>query len=148
MATPPIRFIGRLDIAIKAAGVAIVSVNSNGIVSPENLQAAANPVIAAFDDSDAAHLDFANNKARNEANNDIDNNKAGLYKSLRAEAKLIVNEINILRQWIVGFKVEVAAATSLADLKTRVATLPNLPDRTFEQAKTAMKNEVMAGSVD
>jgi len=143
-----IKYVARLHSNIVTGGVAIVSVDLDGIVSPANLQAAAQPIIDAFDDSDAAQLAFDNIEARARASDDIDNNKAGLYKSLRAEAKLIVNEINILRQWIVAFKVEVAAATSLADLKTRVATLPNLPDRTFEQAKTAMKNEVTAGTVD
>lgn len=59
-----------------------------------------------------------------------------------------VDEINLLRQWLTTFKAEVAAATSLADLKTRVAGLPNLPDRTPVQAKNAVTSKINAGGAD
>jgi len=67
---------------------------------------------------------------------------------LRALAKLTIDEINDLRQWIAAFKVQVAAASTLADLKTRVATLPATPDRTLAQAKTAYKNLIAGASLE
>jgi len=66
----------------------------------------------------------------------------------RAEALLVIDEINALRQWTVSFKAEVAAATSLANLQTRVASLPTLNDRTGAQALTAIKNKISNGDVD
>lgn len=69
-------------------------------------------------------------------------------KVLRAEADVLLSEINILREWIASFKTAVAAATTLANLKTGVAALPDMPDRTLAQAKTAILNEISAGTVD
>jgi hypothetical protein len=66
----------------------------------------------------------------------------------RTVAALLVDEVNILRQWLASFKVEVAAATTLADLKTRVAGLPATPDRTLTQAKTAYETKVDSGAAD
>lgn len=66
----------------------------------------------------------------------------------RAVADIARDEINILRQWLASFKIEVAAATNLADLKTRVATLPATPDRTLAQLRTAIKNRIDSGSID
>lgn len=59
---------------------------------------------------------------------------------VRAGDKLTVDEINLVREWIVSFKAAVAAATSLANLQTRVAALNDMPDRTYAQAKTAIGN--------
>lgn len=70
----------------------------------------------------------------------------GVY--LRALINTLIDEINILRQWNTSFKAEVAAASSLADLKTRVSTLPNTPDRTLAQAKTAILSKIDDGSAD
>ncbi len=66
----------------------------------------------------------------------------------RAVAGILVDEINVLRQWLASFKVEVVAASNLADLKTRVAGLPATPDRTLAQAKTAYQNKVDSGAAD
>ena len=87
----------------------------------------------------------AKTSAKTTAKNEIDGNPG---YDLRSIAKLIVDEINALRQWIVSFKVEVAAATSLADLKTRVASLPDMPDRTLAQAKTAYKTLIDGSNLD
>lgn len=65
--------------------------------------------------------------------------------ALRATVTLVVDELNILRQWLSDFKTEVAAATNLANLQTRVASLPNMPDRTYQQAKTAIKTLIDNG---
>lgn len=67
---------------------------------------------------------------------------------LRAALLVTLDEINNLRQWIEAFKAQVASATNLADLKTRVATLPATPDRTSTQLKTAIKNRIDNGSAD
>ena len=63
-------------------------------------------------------------------------------KLMTAYSDILKDEFNHVRSWITDFKVEVAAATSLADLKSRVAALPNLPDRTLAQLKTAMTNRI------
>lgn len=62
-----------------------------------------------------------------------------LSRAVVALALLSLDELNGLRQWIAGFKIAVAAATSLADLKTRVAALPNTPDRTRRQLLDAVR---------
>jgi len=64
----------------------------------------------------------------------------------RAIVLVLIDELNILRQWIAAFKVQVAAATTLADLKTRVAGLPATPDRTGPQAKTSIVNKLNSGA--
>ena len=67
-------------------------------------------------------------------------------RALRSVVLVSLDEINTLRSWITSFKVEVAAASSLADLKTRVAGLPNTPARTAAQARTALRNHLDAGA--
>lgn len=69
-------------------------------------------------------------------------------KLSRAIITVLLNEINSLRQWIVAFKAATAASTSLANLKTGVAALPNMPDRTLPQARTAITTAINAGTVD
>jgi len=66
----------------------------------------------------------------------------------RAKIEILIREINLLRKWTRDFKTETAASTSLADFKTRVATLPTLADRTLAQFKTNVKNEIDSGNVD
>lgn len=68
--------------------------------------------------------------------------------ALRAFASITVDEINILRQWITSFKTQVALATTLADLKTRVAGLPAVNDRTLSQLKTAIQSRIDDRSID
>lgn len=148
MATPPITYVARLFHSITNAGVAIVSVNSNGIVDPSNLQAAAQATIDAFDDSNNAQVAFENLQARTSADALIDLDKSSLLKIARAEAAVSVDEINLIREWIVSFKAATAAATSLANLQSRVAALPDMPDRTLAQFKTAIKNKIDSGTVD
>lgn len=66
----------------------------------------------------------------------------------RAIVLVAIDEINLLRQWITSFKAAVAASSSLADLKSRVAALANVPDRTVAQAKAAVTNKISAGAAD
>jgi hypothetical protein len=67
---------------------------------------------------------------------------------LRAIVLLLIDELNSLRVWITSFKAATAAATTLANLQSRVAALANMPDRTAEQAKTAIKAKLEAGDAD
>lgn len=60
----------------------------------------------------------------------------------RAAIELLVAENNTNRQWISDFKAEVAASTSLADFKSRVAGLPDMPQRTPAQIKSALRNKL------
>ena len=79
------------------------------------------------------------------------NSSAGFYPDplyRRALADVLVDEINNLRKWTRDFKTEVAAATNLANLQSRVATLPTLNGRTLSQLKTSIDNKIDSGSVD
>lgn len=69
-------------------------------------------------------------------------------KVLRALMLTAMDEINILREWLTSFKTQVAAASSLADLKTRIAGLPDTPDRTAVQLRTAITNKISGGAAD
>ena len=84
---------------------------------------------------------------RTNAGNQLnDRDKLGLLH--RAVASVLVDEINALRDWITSFKAATAAATTLADFKTRVAALADLPDRTLTQARTAISGKINGGTVD
>ena len=74
----------------------------------------------------------------------VEQNLDEYERRMKAVVLVLVDEINLLRGWITGFKAAVAASTSLADLKTRVAATAAMPDRTREQAKTAIANKVAA----
>jgi hypothetical protein len=67
---------------------------------------------------------------------------------LRAIADILRDEINILRANWTAYKVEVAAATNLTDLKARVAAMPSMPDRTLTQLRTAIDARVDSGTID
>lgn len=96
---------------------------------------------------DAADAAAAITATRTGAKNSLTGfNSASLVE--RAILDIIKDEFNIVRKWTRDFKTEVAAATNLANLQTRVATLPTLNDRTLYQIKTAIKNRVDDGTVD
>lgn len=144
----------RLTEAVRAAVPAVtgVSIGTHGVsasvaVVPASQQAAAQATIDAFDWSSPAQVAWENQKSRTEAEGEV-TAVTNRGKVLRALAAVLVDEINILRGWLVSFKAEVAAATNLADLKTRVAGLPNTPDRTLAQAKTAVANKISSGNAD
>ncbi len=69
-------------------------------------------------------------------------------KVLRAFVLLLINELNVLRRWITAFKAQVAAATNLSNLQTRVAALPEMADRTAVQAQSALESAIDSGSAD
>lgn len=58
---------------------------------------------------------------------------------LRRFGLVVLEQHNVTAAWIIAYKAAVAAATSLADLKTRIAEIPNTPQQfTPEQLKNAM----------
>lgn len=67
---------------------------------------------------------------------------------LRGILLLLMDELNVLRDWITQYKAQVAAATSLANLQTRVAALPNVPQRTNQQLRTAIIAIINNGQAD
>lgn len=69
-------------------------------------------------------------------------------KALRDIILLAMNEFNLLRERDVDRSTDVAAAVSLADLKTRWAARPPLNDRTIGQFQNALQNMLNSGVVD
>ncbi len=150
----PIELTNRLYSSLQNAAISVDGIS--GVVSPynpatvvifpSNLQATAQATINAFDGSqsaqDAWNLIQQNQKDAVSLINLLEANP----RAFRAVAGLVVDEINTLRQWIVAFKAATAAATSLANLQTRVAALPDLPDRTLAQAKSAFISKVNSGT--
>lgn len=76
------------------------------------------------------------------------NGPDGLNIIIRAVADITKDEINLLRQRDRDRAVDVAAATSLADLKTRWALQSTLNDRTLAQLRTAIQDRINSGQVD
>lgn len=100
---------------------------------------------------DAAIVDCPNQtnlSNRNAAVNELLSGTNDRDKLIRAILMSLLDELNNRREWDAGMKAAVAASTSLADLKTRIATLPDAPDITVQQAKTAVQNKISSGSAD
>ena len=150
----PIQLTNRLYSELQNAALAVDGIS--GVVSPYNpatvvvypssLQAAAQATINAFDGSQAAQ-DVWNAIPQSQKDAILLINLLDSYpRAYRAVAALVVDEINTLREWTVSFKTQAALATTFADLKTRIETLPNLPDRTLAQAKSAFISKVNSGT--
>lgn len=108
---------------------------------------ARNAVLAA--DVTQAALDAAEVlAARAIANALLSNDRKGPQKLARAIALVALDEVNVIRSWLADFKTQVAASTSLANLQSRVASLPNTPQRTKAQLLTAVANRIDDGSAD
>lgn len=76
------------------------------------------------------------------------NDPSPISKVNRASLLVALDEINILRGRFTDIAADVAAATTLADLKTRWAARSALPDRTPTQLKTAVAAKLNSGSAD
>lgn len=87
-------------------------------------------------------------RARDAAAAAVETDTSAKYKALRGAAAVLVDEINLLRQRDRDRADDVAASTSLADLKTRWAARAALNDRTLAQAKNAIEGKITAGVVD
>lgn len=67
---------------------------------------------------------------------------------LRAVADIVKDEINLLRERDRDRSVDVAAATTLTNLKTLWAARASLTDRTLAQIKTAIKARIDSQTID
>ena len=130
--------IGSLNVNTDTQGVVFVA--GAGATAPQI--AAANAVIAAFDWSLAAYNTWLVNKVRQRAKDALDAALERENRIDRAIAQIMLQEVNNLRQWMMDFKAQTALATNLANLQTRVAALPNLPQYTENQLITAIKNRI------
>jgi hypothetical protein len=135
---------------ITAAGITVSYLLGSGdqveVYTPVDLTAGeqitlANVVAAHTPPTALEHL-------RAQAKRLLDENASEQFKLTRAVVLVAMDEVNLLRQWVTDFKAQVALATSLADLKTRVAGLDNLPQRTAAQAKTAVRNRIDTADAD
>lgn len=63
-------------------------------------------------------------------------------RALRSIVLLLVDELNSLRTQWRDFQTVVDAAANLGAMKTGVAGLPTLNDRTYSQARTAIGNKI------
>ena len=97
------------------------------------------------DAQDAADVAAADAALRVGAKGEFDGD-GGLAK--RALVEALIREINILRQWIMQYKVDVAAAANLGGLQASVAASNDLPDRTLAQAKGVIQGAIDGGDVD
>lgn len=115
--------------------------------TPQGQQDTANAIIASFDASDGA-------QATRDLQTIRDTAKAAISlldvmpEALRSLVILLLSEINTLRQRDRDRAVDVAAATSLANLQTRWAARPPLNDRTAQQAKAALLANIDSGQAD
>lgn len=85
---------------------------------------------------------------RNDAISLLLNDPSANPKTMRAILLVIRDEINLLRQRDRDRSVDVAAATTLADLKARWALRPSLDDRTSAQGKAAVQARLSSGEAD
>ncbi len=150
----PIELADRLYGSLQNAAIVVDGIS--GVVSPYNpatvviypssLQVAAQATINAFDGSQAAQDAWNLIPQEQKVAVRLINLTDAEARAYRAIAALTIDELNALREWIVSFQAAVAAATSLANLQTRVAALPNLPDRTLAQARSSFIARVNSGT--
>lgn len=72
----------------------------------------------------------------------------GQWKLQRAAILALVDYLNALQTWVTQFTAAVAAATSLANLQSRVAVLTVPPAITAANAKAAVKAKIDSGAAD
>lgn len=111
-------------------------------------RAAAQSALAAFDASQAAHDAWLLAKHRSAAVAALNASRDEAIMASRAVMLAALDEINSLRAWLVSFKAAVAASSTLANLKTQVAALPNTPPRTSQQLRTVITTAINSGSAD
>ncbi len=87
-------------------------------------------------------------RTRDSSADKVVTDKTAIGRAVRGAAAVLVDEINFLRARDRDRADDVAAATSLADLKVRWAARVVLTDRTLAQAKTAIQNKITDGTAD
>jgi hypothetical protein len=68
--------------------------------------------------------------------------------AIRALLLMILDEFNLHTTWEAALTAQIAAATSLANLQTRVAAITPIPTRTKANLITAITNKITTGSAD
>lgn len=145
-------YIQRLDQELRNAGIPIDGVSYDGSFTVAYQASATSQQIAQgeslkanFDFSQTAEDAWVVSQAESTAKSKYTNTD-DLGRLFRAVVSLLIDELNTLREWDMSLQAAVAASTSLADLKTRVAALSSLPDRTVGQAATAINNKIDGGA--
>lgn len=87
-------------------------------------------------------------KQRSGAVSQLLSDRSSSAKLIRSILLIVLDEINILRQRDVNRSLDVAAATTLADLKTRWAARSSLQDRTSTQFLNAVESKINSGESD
>jgi hypothetical protein len=85
---------------------------------------------------------------RNLAKDALDNNRDFLLKVDRAVLMAVNDAINQANTRFNSLRSQILAATSLANLQTRVGQVEALPTRTDAQAITAVKDRITGGTVE
>lgn len=116
--TIPASMLARLDTAIRAAGVAIDGVDVNGLVTPSNLQTAAQPTIDAFDASAGAQTTWQTTQYRTLANTLFNADATPQAKALKAFVLILLDEVNTLRAAIPRRVVSITRSTTTATVTT------------------------------
>jgi hypothetical protein len=148
--------LGRLSEALTTAGIPTHRIEGsfpNPLIifqesATQQQKDAAAIIVAGFDTSVAADIAWVASKQRINDSQLLDTISSGELRVLRGLVAVLVNELNDLRSWITSFKVQTAAATNLANFQSRVAGLPAMPNRTAQQARTAITDKILNGDVD
>src|SRR5690348_8393010 len=82
------------------------------------------------------------------AANDLANDATPASNLMLGILSTLFDELNMHALKINSILDAVDAATSLADLKTRIGAITDYPQRTVAQAKTSIKNHITNGDVD
>lgn len=111
---------------------------------------AAQGVVDTFDWSQAAQaaFDLAQGRMAASALTTATISTNQLAALVRTVVLLILDELNTHSSTVTAILNAVDAATSLVDLKTRIALIADLPQRTKSQLLTAMTNKIAAGAAD
>ena len=128
----------RLHVPSKTANIATSHWVDDGSSATEVVDAVKSEADLAAEATAAAAAQAASAAAFNAFQAELDNAQL-ITKGL---ALTILDELNRTTNRIRDFDAAVKAATSLADLKTRVAGLLPIPERTVAQLKAAVKAKV------
>jgi hypothetical protein len=147
--------LGRLSEAITNAGIPLERVEGTinspilifQAVATQQQRTQAATIVSNFDFSKEAHLLWLLEKEKIVAAEVINQSDINA-KVLRAVVVTLIDEINTLRGWLTSLKAQIAASSSLTDLRNRVNTLPAVPNRTLAQARTAITAKVLSGEAD
>ena len=144
----------RLDLAIRAAGVPIDGIaGAQGSVRIDFQPSAtapqiatANGIVAAFNWSAGADLTAIAQEAKAAATASIDSGQlqtgVSLERLVRSLALMVLDEFNLHTTFESALLAASASATTLADLKTRVAAITPIGQRTPAQLVTAIKAKI------